>query len=290
MKFWQSLAFAEPEQLVEIARIAESVGFEGVLLSDHVFFPERLASPYLYSPDGKPGFDAASPFPEPWAAVAAMAAVTSRLRFATNVYVLPLRHPLEVAKATATAFVLSRGRVALGAGAGWMREEFDALGVDFASRGRRFDEAIGVLRALWRGGMVEHHGEFFNFPRLAISPAPQRPLPIWVGGLSAPALRRAARLGDGWLGTGQTPAEAEAVLARLARLRAEAGRAAQPFEAIVPLTTPPDRDVLRRLEDHGATGTVSFPFTYTVGPASPLEKKRAYLEGFAERVIARMRA
>jgi alkanesulfonate monooxygenase SsuD/methylene tetrahydromethanopterin reductase-like flavin-dependent oxidoreductase (luciferase family) len=138
--------------------------------------------------------------------------------------------------------------------------------------------------------VVEHRGEFFDFEPLSMSPAPARPLPVWVGGISKPALRRAARLGDGWIGTGQTPEQASEILAELARLRAAAGRAAQPFETIVPLVVPPERDLLRRLADQGASGTVSYPFTYTVGPTSTLAQKRAYLEGFAENVIARQAA
>lgn len=285
MKFWQSLAFTEPEQLVDVARIAEEVGFEGVLVSDHLFFPGKLASKYPYSEDGSPGFGGDTPFPEPWAAISAMAAVTTRLRFATMVYILPLRHPVSVAKAVGTAAVLSGDRVVLGSGAGWIREEYDALGVDFATRGRRYDESIEVLRKLWTGKMVEHRGDHFDLGTLQMCPAPRRPVPIWVGGLSKPALRRAARLGDGWIGTGQTPDEAESYLTELARLRAEAGRDAEPFDALVPLTTPPDPETLARLAALGATGTVSYPFVYTVGPTSSLEEKRAYLEGFAAQVI-----
>ena len=289
MKFWQVVSFSEPEQLLDVARAAEDAGFHGILLSDHLFFPEKLASRYPYSPDGRPGFDATTPFPDPWATIAAMAAVTTRLRFATMVYILPLRHPLEVAKTVGTVALLSGGRVALGCGAGWIREEYDALGVDFATRGRRFDEMIEVLRALWRGGMLEHHGRCFDLPRLAMSPAPPAPIPIWVGGLAPAALRRAARLGDGWIGTGQTPDEAARLLAELARLRREAGRASAPFETVVPLAVPPDPDVLRRLEgEHGMTATTAWPFTYTIGPRSSVEAKRAWLHRFADEVIAKL--
>jgi len=285
VKFWQALSFTEPEQLVAVARIAEEVGFHGVLVSDHLFHPATLRSSYPYAEDGRPGFDAHTPWPECWSSIAAMAAVTSRLRFATMVHVLPLRHPLEVAKATATVAVLSGGRVALGAGAGWMREEFDALGVDFRTRGRRFDEAIGLLRRLWTGDVVEHRGEHFDLPPLSMQPAPPEPLPIWVGGVSGPALRRAARLGDGWMGSGQTPDEVLELLGRLRALRSEAGRGADPFEVVAPLSVPPEPDGLRRLEDAGVTGTVSYPFPYALGPRSDLDAKRAYLEGFAEKVI-----
>ncbi len=288
MKFWQAVSFTEPEQLVEIAKLAEQAGFEGILVSDHLFHPEKIASKYPYTPDGVPGFHAETPWPEPFAAAAAMAAVTTRLRFATMVYILPLRHPVEVAKACATLDVLSGGRFVLGAGAGWMKEEFDQLGVDFHTRGARFDEAIVALRTLWEPGMVEHHGRFFDIPRMQMSPAPKRSVPIYIGGASPAAFRRTAQLADGWLGTGTDPEQAGRDLAELARLRAEAGRARQPFEAIVPLTTAPEADVLRRLEDQGAHGTVSYPFLYTLGPTSSLDQKRRYLEGYAENVIRKL--
>jgi len=288
MKFWQAVSFTEPEQLVEIAKLAEQAGFEGILVSDHLFHPEKIASKYPYTPDGVPGFHAGTPWPEPFAAAAAMAAVTTRLRFATMVYILPLRHPVEVAKACATLDVLSAGRFVLGAGAGWMKEEFDQLGVDFHTRGARFDESIEALRKLWKPGMVEHHGRFFDIPRMQMSPAPKRSVPIYIGGASPAAFRRTAQLADGWLGTGTDPEQAGRDLAELARLRAEAGRAREPFEAIVPLTTAPDADVLRRLEDQGAHGTVSYPFLYTLGPTSTLEQKRRYLEGYAENVIRKL--
>jgi probable F420-dependent oxidoreductase len=274
VKLWQVVSFAEPDQLLGIARAAEEAGLEGVLLSDHLFFPGRIDSRYPYSADGKPAFDGTTPFPEPWTTIAAMAAVTTRLRFATMVYILPLRHPLEVAKAVGTAALLSGGRVALGVGAGWIREEFDVLGVDFSTRGTRMDEMIDVMRQAWTGAMVEHSGRFFQFAPLQMSPPPPAPPPIWVGGLSRAALRRAATRGDGWIGTGQTPGDAVSIVAELGRLRAEAGRGAAPFEAIVPLVVPPDRDLLARLSDAGVTATTLWPFSYTIGPATTLAQKR----------------
>jgi probable F420-dependent oxidoreductase len=285
VKFWQYLAFAETEQLPAIARIAEEVGFHGVLLGDHLVHPERLASAYPYSPDGRPGFDAQAGWPDPWVAIAAMAAVTRRLRFATSVTILPLRSPFQVAKSVATAAVISGNRVALGAGVGWMREEFELEGVDFASRGRRADEMIEVLRKLWRGGWVEHHGEHFDFDRLAMAPAPGAPIPIYVGGHSRPALRRAARLGDGWIGTGVAPDDIPELLATLRRLRAEAGRERQPFETLLSLMAAPDRDVYRRAEADGLGGIVHWPFRYLLGPTSTVEQKRAALEQFAEAIL-----
>ena len=284
MKFWQSLSFTEPDQLIEVAKICEEVGFEGVMVSDHLFYPARFEKRYPYNETGDPGFVPETPWPQAWTAIAAMAAVTSRLHFTTLIYILPLRDPLEVAKATGTLAVLSNNRFALGAGAGWMREEFDILGVDFKTRGRRFDESMEVCRKLWSGDMVEHHGEFFDFPPLQMRPAPTGPVPIWIGGVSDAALRRAGRVGDGWLGSGQTPEEGLEMLGKISAHRKAAGRA-QPFEAIVPLTVAPEPDSIKRLQDAGATGSVSYPFTYTIGSASSLADKRAYLEGFANDVI-----
>ncbi len=288
MKFWQSAAFSEPDELLEIAKGAEAAGFEGLLVSEHVFVPEKMAPKYPYAEDGVPDFDGTTPFPEPWSAITAMASVTTRLRFATMVYILPLHHPLEVAKIVSTAAVLSGNRVVLGAGAGWMREEYDTLGIPFETRGKRFDEAIAVLRRVWSGQNVEFRGEFFDFDRLQMSPAPTEPIPILVGGSSRAALRRAARLGNGWLGPGNSPDEAAALLDELRRLRDQAGRANDPFEAIVPLTVPPDPDTLRRLADLGATGTVSYPFLYTLGPNAPLAQKLDMMNRYADEIITRI--
>jgi probable F420-dependent oxidoreductase len=288
MKFWQSVAFTPHEHLAPIARAAEAAGFEGLLLSEHLFVPEAYKAGYPYSESGRPDFDARSPFPDPWVTMTALAAATTRLRFATMVYILPLRHPLEVAKAVASASIFSDGRVVLGAGAGWMREEFDVLGVDFATRGKRFDECIEVLRRVWRGGMVEFHGECFDFDRLQMSPAPPHPIPIYIGGASKPALRRAAGLGDGWLGAGNTPDQAAAILAELQQLRKQAGRSKEPFDSIVPLVTPPELGTLRRLADVGATGTVSYPFAYSVGPEATLAQKIDVMRDFEDRIIRPM--
>lgn len=288
MKFWQVASFSEPDQLVDIARGAEEAGFEGILISDHLFFPGDLKSKYPYSEDGVPGFDGTTPFPDPWTTIAAMAAVTTRLRFSTMVYILPLRHPLEVAKTVGSVARLSGGRVALGVGAGWIREEYDALGVPFAGRGKRMDEMFSVLRKAWTGEMVEHRGEHFDLGRFQMTPAPEAAVPIWVGGLSKLAFRRAAALGDGWIGTGQHPDEVHGILEQLHGIRREAGREAEPFETIVPLVTPPDPGMLRELGDAGVTATTCWPFSYTVGPSSTIEQKRAAMMRFGDEVIAKV--
>lgn len=289
MKFWQSIAFVEPAQVFDVARICDGLGFDGLMLSDHLLHFEQLRSPYPYSLDGTPpNFAPETPWPDSWSLVGALAAITTRLRFFTSVYILPLRNPVDVAKATSSVATFCDGRVILGAGAGWMKEEFDVLGVDFRTRGRRFDECIDVLRKLWTGQMVEHHGRFFDFPRVQMRPVPQQPIPIYIGGKSAGALRRAARLGDGWLAPGfPTPEAAAPVLRRLEALRAEAGRSGVPFAAVVPLAGPPQLEPLKRLRDLGADG-YGTPLSFVLGTNSTLEQKRAYLEGVANNVIAKL--
>ncbi len=288
MKFWQSVTFSQPDELLDVARISEEVGFTGVFVSEHVFFPATLASKYPYTPNGAPPFTAETPWLDPWVQIAAMAAVTTTLRFVTGVYILPLRHPLEVAKSVASAALLSGDRVGLGVGAGWMREEFDVLGREFKARGKRMDEQIEVLRKVWRGGMVEHHGTYYDFPALQMSPAPRALPPILIGGQSEAAFKRAARLGDGWVGSGHAPDQVLGVMQRLQVLRREAGRDREPFDAVLVLSAPPVIDDLKRFEDAGVTSFVSWPLLFTVGPQATLDAKRRHLETYAEQVIRKL--
>lgn len=290
MQFWQSSFLCEGDQLFDVAKACESVGFHGMLVSDHLVHPEKQDSRYLYSADHKPPqFKEDTLWPEAWSLIGGLAAVTSKLHFCTNIYILPLRHPLEVAKATGSLGYFSGGRVHLGTGAGWMKEEFDMMGVDFHTRGKRYDECIEVIRKLQTGKFVEHRGQFFSFPRIIMTPVPPAPVPILIGGTSEPALRRAARIGDGWVAPGQTLVEALETLATLDRLRREYGTHNRPFDSIVAIwdekpVTPAD---IRRLEDAGATGYTVFPFPFTIGPNSTLAQKRAQMERVAAELISK---
>ncbi len=285
MKFWQAVTWMEPEQLVEVARFAEELGFEGIFNADHGVFPQNVKAPYPYSEDGLPPMTADSDYPDCWVSIAFMAAVTTRLRFTSAVYVLPLRNPFEVARATGTLSLLSNERFVLGIGTGWMKDEFDIYGVDSHTRGKRMDEMVEVLRKLWGGGMVEHHGQFFDFEQLQIAPAPRCQVPVYTGGGSAIALRRAAYTADGWIGAGNTAEEVPGILAELARMRAEAGRSDLPFETIIGLTTPHDRDTLQRLGEQGMSAGVNAPFEFSLGRRSTLEQKKRAMEDFAEKMI-----
>jgi len=288
MKFWQMLTWMEPDQILDVARFAEEVGFEGVMLGDHGVYPREVRAVYPYSKDGKPPMTPDSWYPDCWATIGAISAVTQRIRFAVAVYVLPLRNVFEVARATGTLAILSENRFILGAGIGWMKDEFDIYGVDFHTRGKRFDEMLDVLQKLWAGGMVEHHGALIDFPELQISPAPERQVPVYTGGISAAALKRAAQRADGWIGAGNTPEEVPGLLAEFRRLRKESGREHLPFETVIGLSTPPELATFQRLNEAGMTSGVSYPFTFTAGKVSTLGAKKRVMEDFARRFIRPM--
>jgi probable F420-dependent oxidoreductase len=290
MEFWQVVSWCETGDLVEVARIAEETGFDGLILAEHVFYPHRVRSVYPYAPDGRSPMSDELEFPDPLIAFAAAAAVTRRLRFMTGVYLLGLRHPVEAARNTATLAVLSGGRFALGVGSGWLAEEYAQLGVDFASRGARLDESIAVLRQLWSGERVSHAGRFFRFEELRVRPAPDRPPPVIGGGLSGPALRRAATLCDGWYGPGNVLADLPPLIARLQALRAAAGLPWDGFRVTAPLLTPLDVASCRALAAMGVHATVNYPFLFGCGAGAPVTVKRRYMEEFAERVIVPARA
>jgi probable F420-dependent oxidoreductase len=285
MKFWQSMTWAETEQLCDIARFAEELGFEGLIGADHALYPEKMRPDYPYSESGVPYQTSQSEYPDMWTSFAAMAAVTERVKLVCGVYVLPLRNPIEVAKQAATLATLSQGRFVLGVGTGWMREEFDIYGVAFEGRGRRMDEMIEIMHGLWTGEMFEYHGEFFDFDRIVVSPKPTHPVPFYFGGSAPVALRRTARLGEGWIGTGNTPEEVPELMSELARLRDRAGRAGDPFETLVGVYGEPEVDVYRRLEDSGMTSGIHLPFSFAFDGPSTLEQKKSLMEEFAERVM-----
>ncbi|HEY2772735.1 MAG TPA: LLM class F420-dependent oxidoreductase [Candidatus Binatia bacterium] len=289
MKFAAALAFNDPTHFLELARTADEAGWDWFAVSDHIVFPEKLSSAYPYAKDGKPYWTGATPWPDPWTAIAAMAAVTSRLRFMTNIYILPARNPLLIAKQIGTVAVMSGGRVALGIGTGWMKEEFELLGTDFHTRGKRMDEQVEILRKLWRGGMQEHHGKHYSFDRLEMSPVPTEPVPVLVGGISDIALKRAARIGDGWIAVQHTTSELRELLGKLGALRKEFGTDSRPFEAVVACTDVFDVDGYRRIEDLGATTMTTAPWMLYGADPNSLEEKKDALKRFGDEVISRFK-
>ncbi len=227
------LAFAntgpavEPEGAVATARAAEQAGFESLWTVEHVVVPAGYASAYPYARSGRMAGGAEDfDIPAPLVWLSHVAAVTSSIRLATGVLILPQRNPVILAKQAATLDVLSGGRVVLGIGSGWLAEEFAALGVSFADRGDRTDDSIRALRALWTEDLASHDGPAASFERVYSRPRPvQRPIPIVVGGHSKRAARRAGELGDGFF-PGTRPREVVAdLIAHARRAAEEAGRA-----------------------------------------------------------------
>ena len=286
MKFWQAITWAETDQLIEIARFAEEMGFYGLMSGDHAVYPESIVPNYPYSENGVPPMQPHDEYPDQTAIFAAMAAVTSKLLFTCGVYVLPLRNPHEVARASATLAILSDNRFILGVGIGWMKEEFDIYGVDFHQRGKITDEIIEVLQSLWSGQMVEYHGAHFDFPRVQLSPAPSTHPPIYVGGSSEIALRRAARVGGGYIGAGTAPDDVGPLLQRLNELRQEYGRDHLPFEAMIGISASPSLTLYQRLADRGLESTVAPPFQYALGKKhSTVDEKKQFMETYAESIM-----
>lgn len=297
MKFWSATAFMESRELVQVSRLLDEYGYHGLMVSDHLMYPKELQSKYPYSPypDGRPIWEPEAAWPEPWVLIGAMSSVTTNLHFTTNIYVAGHRPLLQVAKEVATAAVLSDDRVALGVGAGWMKEEFDLQGQDYSKRGKKLTEAIQAWKELWKGGWVEWHGEHYDVPACTLEPHPTKPIPIYVGGHTDAALKRAATVADGWIGNAYPWDEAEHYVGRLKQFLHEAGRDDDDFEIIVGLYDIPTPDLYRRAEEElGITGTMCMPWAggnpVKGADASLLQRAEAYrpaIETFAETIVSK---
>ncbi|WP_280263512.1 TIGR03619 family F420-dependent LLM class oxidoreductase [Nocardia wallacei] len=288
MRFTYAEAMTDPAYYIPLAQAAEAAGFHGMSIADSIAYPAESDSKYPYTPDGSREFLDGKPFIETFVLSAALAAATTTLRFNPFVIKLPIRPPVLVAKQTASLAYLSDNRFALGVGISPWPEDFEIMGVPFERRGKRMDECIEVVRGLCTGEYFEYHGEFYDIPKIKITPAPTEPVPILVGGHSDAALRRAVRLCDGWMHAGGDAGDLDKMLARLTELRAQSDRSG-PFEIHVASLDAYTPDGIKRLEDKGVTDViVGFRYPYTPGPdTEPLETKIANLERYAESVIAK---
>jgi probable F420-dependent oxidoreductase len=292
MRFSYAESMIDPSFYPPLARAAEEAGYHSMVIPDSICYPLHADSVYPYSPDGSREFLEGKPFVEPFSLIPFLGAVTSRIRFTTFVVKMPIRNPVLLAKQATSTAVLTGNRLVLGVGTSPWREDYDILGVDWASRGRRMDESIAILRGLAAGGFFEHHGRCFDLPPVQIAPVPDEPIPVLIGGHSDAALRRAAQLGDGWMHGGGDPADLPRLLARLTDFRHESDRAARPFEVHVISADAYTVDGVRRLEEQGVTDVIiGFRWPYTVGPdAEPLGQKIDSLRRFADDVIAKAQA
>jgi probable F420-dependent oxidoreductase len=281
------------EQLVPMARAAEAAGFDTIAMPDSVFFPQTVSADYPYSADGGRFWQPDTPFVDPFVAIAAMAAVTERIRFVTNVVKLPIRDPLLVVKQLTSIAALSNDRMAIGVGLSWIPEEFEWTHTNMRTRGKRADEMIEIIKLGCAGGepsWIEYHGRYYDFGPLMMSPTGQQATPVYVGGLSEPGLRRAARLADGWISVQNSEAEITDAIAQLDRYRAEYGRTDEPFEVNALCIDAFDLDGYRRLGELGVTELQAVPWYFNGGDPESLDNRVDSLAWFADEIIAKFDA
>jgi probable F420-dependent oxidoreductase len=273
---------------LEVARCVEAAGLDSLWVSDHVVCPVETATPYPFA--ARTPFTPEDGYLEGLTLLAAIAAATERVELGTSVLVASQREPLLLAKAAATIDVLSGGRLVLAVGSGWWREEFEALGAPFESRGRRTDETIQVLRLLWREGVGSFEGETIRFPEVVCLPRPVREggPPILVGGLTQAALRRAARLGDGWHGVGSRVERLADARGRLDELAAAEGRDPRTFRFSTSAGLPRDPAVaVERLGPLAGIGLDHLVLGAAAESAADLCRR---IESFAVNVLPALRA
>ena len=289
MKYWLHIHNTQPEDGVELAIFAEQLGFEGVLGDDHWYMPaasenadpnERAPLPWDYV------------FPDIFVFGATILARTTTLKFGSCIMVLANRtNPFLVAKQCSTLARVSDDRFVLGVGTGWMEEEYRIAGVDWKTRVPRTVEMMEILRKLWGEGPTEYHGEIFDFAPTYAEPRPKKPIPIYMGCIAPPALRRAGRIADGWMGMTSKLADIPRQIAHINEGRREAGRAHAPFTFMCGLSRNddgalPSRDDHTRAEDMGITVGHLGPAEHALGKLHlTLDEKKRYAEDFANRVM-----
>ena len=287
MRFSYAESMCDPSHYLPLAVEAEEAGWSSFVVPDSICYPEVSDSKYPYTPDGSREFLEDKPFLEPFSLIPAMGAVTQRLRFATFVVKLPIRNPVLVAKSASSVAVLTNNRFTFGVGLSPWPEDYALCGQAWKARGKRMDEMIEIIRGLTTGGFYEYHGEHDDLQSIKICPVPAEPIPILIGGHAEPALRRAARSGDGWMHAGGDADALATLLGRLTELRREYGREQQPFEIHVIALDAYTVEGIRRLEDLGVTDViVGFRNAYAKDTQT-LQQKIDALRRFADDVIAK---
>ena len=264
IKVGTSVGMLNPRYFEDVAVAADELGYESLWMPEHLVFPQQMAgSPFLAQAGeaSHPPVPPETPLFDVFSYLSFLAGRTSRIRLGTNVYLMGLRHPFIAARSIQTLDIVSGGRAEVGVGAGWLRSEWEAVGMDPGTRGRRLDEVLQVCKRLWTEETVVHKGEFYQFDEVMFEPKPvQRPHPpIHIGGESTAALRRVARYGNGWYGIGHTLTTIKPVLAKLREIVATEGRDPDQLEIITACDVS-SWDELRRWEDLGVTRLVVCPW------------------------------
>ncbi len=288
MRFSYAEAMIDPKLYVPLARAVEDAGYDGFIVPDSICYPRESDASYPYTPDGDRSFIEDKPFIDPFALSAAMGAVTERLRFVTSVLKLTIRDPVLVAKQATSVAALIGGRLALGVGTSPWPEDYAVTGVAWDGRGRRMDEMLAIIRGLGTGDFFSYDGQVFHIPEIKLCPVPETPVPLLIGGHGEPALRRAARVGDGWIHGGEGDGvPLAALIGRLHELRRSEGRDGEPFEIHAISLDAYKVDGIKRLEELGVTDViVGFRYPYTRElDREPLQRKIDALRRYAETVM-----
>ncbi|MGH7781997.1 MAG: LLM class F420-dependent oxidoreductase [Candidatus Binataceae bacterium] len=284
MKFGTFLMQTNPSSLSAVARKAEELGYESLWIPEHIILPLEYKSPYPYSTSGRMPAPPETPLHDPMLALAFIAGITTRIRLATGIYVLPIRNPFATAKAVASLDVLSGGRFIFGVGIGWLEEEFEAVGMNFKDRALRSREYVGLLKELWASNAPLYKGKTVGIEGFRMMPKPvQKPHPPFVfGGHTEPSLKRAARLGDGWYGIAESLAGIRGVISRLRGHEAALGRTT-PLELTVSprLGGPVTIEQVRELGQMGVSRII-------LGTTPATREQLAEMERLRDEVMAKV--
>ena len=288
MRFSYHPSMCNPSFYIELGKAAEAAGFDAITFPDSICYPKECDSTYPYNDDGSRDFLDGVPFLEPFSIIPAIAAVTDKLEFSTSVYKLAPRQAVTTAKFVTTLGVMTNNRFHFGVGVSPWYEDFLATGERWEKRGKRMDEQIDILKGLMNGEYFSYKGEFYDIPELKLCPAPTKPVPILIGGHSKPALRRAARVGDGWISAGLSLEETKSLIDQINSFRADFGTMNHPnyqFQVMGEAAYSPNG--VKQLEDLGATEViVAFRNTYEGGADErTLEGMIAEINWYAEEVI-----
>lgn len=286
MRFSIQIGMCDPAHYLPMARAAEAAGFHGAAVSDSICYPQEASSKYPYNADGSREFLESVPFVESLISVAAMAAVTEKLRFSTFVYKLAVRQAPVVAKQVQGIQVLSGNRFDFGIGISPWEEDFAVCDIPWEKRGKRFDEQIDILRGLESGEFFGYDGELHKMPANKMSPVPSAPTPLLIGGHAEPALKRAARVGDGWMCAGADIAQLESYIGRISALREEYGTADKPFKVFTTGQDAFTQEGIEKLESIGVTDVIiGFRNVYEMEPDKSLDEKIQIVNWYAGEFI-----
>ncbi|MFK7730124.1 MAG: TIGR03619 family F420-dependent LLM class oxidoreductase [Pseudomonadales bacterium] len=287
MRFSMNLSSEPDDHYVPLAQAAEAAGFDAITIPDSICFPKDTISKYPYNADGSNDFLDGIPFMDPFLQIARLAAVTERIHFTTAVVKLAVRQPVVVAKMLSSLAVMSNNRISIGVGLSPWEEDFQATQIPWAKRGKRMDEQIEIINGLMSGEYFSFEGELLSIPEIKLCPVPDKRVPLLLGGHSPAALRRAARLGDGWVAAGGEFSALKEMISTVNDLRVEYGRAEQPFEVHATGLEAYSKDGIQQLTEAGVDMVfIGFHNIYAGKPDTrTLQQKIDTVNGYAESVI-----